>query len=364
MNNLEKRIKEIFPKENIKVLNFSTMKNPASIQCLNCNQIYNLKRAENFVRKNKKYICKKCAKKNNLTIQDFQKIINKKYPKEHLKVLTYTSKNEPCSIKCLRCNNIYKLQNAQSFLNVEKNRVCKNCLPNKIEQMENSIKKFKNYIANQPFELITDLNNTKINSKTLIECKCKYCGKLNKKTIYDYLKGKGCTCQSNNVLLTSEEYQQELGQEYSLLNSYRGREHSVLIRHNLCGFCYKTNARHFTCPKCRGSKGEKTIAFLLKQKNIDFIREYRVNIQKHNLRFDFFIPSLNLFIEFQGQQHFKANNYFGGEEGLKRQQLYDDYKRQWCKKNNYQLLEIKYNDNIETKLFNYLLKFNDHPEKE
>ena len=54
MNNLEKRIKEIFPKENIKVLNFSTMKNPASIQCLNSNQIYNLKRPENIVIKNKK----------------------------------------------------------------------------------------------------------------------------------------------------------------------------------------------------------------------------------------------------------------------------------------------------------------------
>jgi hypothetical protein len=227
--------------------------------------------------------------------------------------------------------------------------------------MNNTINKFKEYLQNQPFELITDLDSSRIYASTLIQCKCKYCGKINNKTIYDYLRGRGCSCQCSNTLLTDEEYQEELGDEYTLLNNYKGKEHSVIVRHNLCGFCYKTNARHYTCPKCRGSKGEKAIAFLLQENNIIFIPEYKVKINNHNLRFDFYLPKYNIFIEFQGEQHFKAKNYFGGIAGLQRQQQYDNYKREWCKINNYNLLEINYNEDIKTKLFNYLLKFNDHP---
>jgi hypothetical protein len=57
--------------------------------------------------------------------------------------------------------------------------------------------------------------------------------------------------------MTAEEYQKKLGIGYSLMSEYKGLDHSVLIKHELCGFTYKTSARHVSCPKCKGSNGEK-----------------------------------------------------------------------------------------------------------
>lgn len=368
MNILEKRLKERFPNEDLIVLNYTIMKEPATIKCNNCGSEYTLAKAENFIRKDKKCVCRKCINNHSggrLTLADFQEKLNKKYPKEHLQALNYTLKNEPCNIKCLTCGNIYHFMNAESVCAPEKQRLCSYCFPNKREQMANTINKFKSFIQNnKDFILLDDLDSMRIQSSTLIRCQCKKCGKINEKTIYDYLKGRGCSCEGNNVLLTKEQYQEELGEEYTLLSEYKGKEHSVKIRHNLCGFCYNTNARHYTCPKCSGSKGEKSIAFLLEQRNIAFYREKIEQIENHKLRFDFYIPKYDIYIEYQGEQHFKSIAYFGGDATLQKQKQYDEYKRQWCKQNNHNLLEITFNDNIQNKLDEYLLKFNDYPAKE
>lgn len=60
------------------------------------------------------------------------------------------------------------------------------------------------------------------------------------------------------------------------------------------------------------------------------------------MKFDFFILDQNLCIEYQGQQHYKAIEWFGGEENFIKVQLYDQLKRDYCKKNKISLLEIKY----------------------
>lgn len=54
----------------------------------------------------------------------------------------------------------------------------------------------------------------------------------------------------------------------------------------------------------------------------------------------------NILIEYQGQQHYKPVEYFGGIEQFKIQQQHDQIKRQWAKDNNYREIEIKYNQNI------------------
>lgn len=367
MNILETRIKDRFPNEDITVLNYTIMKEPATVRCNICGSEYTLKKAENFVRADKKCICRKCVNNHSggrLDLSDFQEKINKKYINEKLKLLSYTLSHESCDVQCLKCGNIYHFATAGQLLDPDKHRVCSYCFPNKREQMQNTIQKFQVFIQNNvDFELIDVLDN-QIHSNTLIHCKCKKCGLINAKTIYDYLRGRGCSCEGNNVMLTQEQYQAELGEEYTLLSEYKGREHSVKIRHNLCGFCYDTNARHYTCPKCSGSKGEKTIAFLLEQQGISYYREKQEDINGHKLRFDFYIPTIDTYIEFQGEQHYKAKAYFGGEAGLQKQQAYDEYKIQWCQENNHKLLTINYNDNIQNKLQEYLLKFNDYPVKE
>lgn len=60
------------------------------------------------------------------------------------------------------------------------------------------------------------------------------------------------------------------------------------------------------------------------------------------MRFDFFIPSKNLFIEYDGEQHFNASSW-GGTEGLEIRQKYDSLKNSYCAQSSTpNLLRISY----------------------
>ena len=64
---------------------------------------------------------------------------------------------------------------------------------------------------------------------------------------------------------------------------------------------------------------------------------------------DFFIPTFNTIIEYNGQQHYDAIDYFGGQERLERQKERDNAVRMYCKDHKIKLIEIPYTefDNIE-----------------
>ena len=64
-------------------------------------------------------------------------------------------------------------------------------------------------------------------------------------------------------------------------------------------------------------------------------------------RFDIFIMGLDIAIEYNGIQHYKVVDYFGGGEGLKRTQRRDERKRRKCRKNKCTLIEIKYDEDID-----------------
>ena len=112
------------------------------------------------------------------------------------------------------------------------------------------------------------------------------------------------------------------------------------------------------------SQGENTIWNLLKQHTIKF--EFQKRFQdckdKNTLSFDFYIPSLNLCIEFQGSQHYDPGFYIrkkkSQEEGMKKyliQKKHDEIKKNYCIQNNINFLEIKYTEKIEDKLKEALL---------
>ena len=49
-------------------------------------------------------------------------------------------------------------------------------------------------------------------------------------------------------------------------------------------------------------------------------------------------------IEVDGEQHYRAINFFGGEENLEYNQLHDKIKSDYCKENNLPLIRISYID--------------------
>ncbi len=61
---------------------------------------------------------------------------------------------------------------------------------------------------------------------------------------------------------------------------------------------------------------------------------------------DIFVPSINVGIEYQGVQHYRSVELFGGDEGLRERKKLDARKKRLCKENGIKLVEIKYTDEI------------------
>lgn len=59
---------------------------------------------------------------------------------------------------------------------------------------------------------------------------------------------------------------------------------------------------------------------------------------------DIFIPDLNLAIEYQGEQHYKVINFFGGDDALIRNQKRDQLKKEKCNKNDIKLIMFSYKE--------------------
>jgi len=98
------------------------------------------------------------------------------------------------------------------------------------------------------------------------------------------------------------------------------------------------------CPICKESRYERLITDVLTAWGIPHEREkrFRECRRKGTLPFDFYIPSLNVLIEFQGPHHTKAQEQWGGQEALSSQQEKDQIKRKFAKANGMHLIEIDY----------------------
>lgn len=97
-----------------------------------------------------------------------------------------------------------------------------------------------------------------------------------------------------------------------------------------------------------------------------WISEYRVFTLAHDLypdtvyqyhanwlgaqSLDVFIPSLSIGIEYQGIQHYKAIEYFGGKQGFERVKERDSRKRKLCLENGVTLIEWKYTEDITAEI--------------
>lgn len=80
---------------------------------------------------------------------------------------------------------------------------------------------------------------------------------------------------------------------------------------------------------------------------VKYQNQYRINISKtinssEYSYIDFYLPDFNIFIEYNGIQHYIPVEHFGGELRFKKQTQRDQYIKDYCKINNIKLLEIPY----------------------
>lgn len=98
-----------------------------------------------------------------------------------------------------------------------------------------------------------------------------------------------------------------------------------------------------SCGCSHKSEGEELIKQILLNENISFEKESTISelISKTGkpLRFDFYLPSYNCYIEFDGEQHYlPIYNRYSSDDSLER----DKIKNQYCLSHNIKLYRIPY----------------------
>jgi very-short-patch-repair endonuclease len=181
-----------------------------------------------------------------------------------------------------------------------------------------------------------------------------------------HLKGHGCNLcavlvNSDNLRYDTEEFirlaKQVHDNRYDYTNvKYSGAHEKVTIRCNIHGDFEQKPNDHLNnstgCPVCKESKGEKFIReYLIKnqikhmcQHKFDSCRDIRI------LPFDFYLPEYNLCIEYDGIQHFKPVENFGGLDGFESTKRRDIIKNKFCVDNHINLLRIAYYSDVTNEL--------------
>jgi hypothetical protein len=89
----------------------------------------------------------------------------------------------------------------------------------------------------------------------------------------------------------------------------------------------------------------------------DAIYQYRA-VWLGSQSFDIFIPSQNIAIEYQGQQHYEAVELFGGQESLERNKERDERKRRLSSEHGINVVDWKYDIRITTDSVLHFFKVN------
>lgn len=167
----------------------------------------------------------------------------------------------------------------------------------------------------------------------------------------------------NEKIFNKYGYQKFIIYDYE---NYTNNNNKNIYIHVDCGHKFRSNLSNILgcgrlCPECetKYSKGMYGIIKYLKSNLIDYELEKKFIDCKYErlLPFDVYLPHYNILIEYDGEQHERPTELYGGQEGLKLVQLRDNIKNEYCKEKNIPLLRISHRDNDEIE--NIINKFID-----
>lgn len=161
------------------------------------------------------------------------------------------------------------------------------------------------------------------------------------------LNGNGCSlCRNENNSYSEEEFLKKCIEkhpeiDHSLLE-YKGSNSSIKLICNKHGI-FEQKAGYYLnyskgCKYCNETKGEKKIRIFLEKNNIKYEQQHK----NYGFIFDFFIPSYNTYIEFNGKQHYSPIKFFGGIDSYNKQIKKDSLKDDILKNMNIKLIKIGY----------------------
>lgn len=175
-----------------------------------------------------------------------------------------------------------------------------------------------------------------------------------------------CSIEKNtiNQTLTTEEFVKKSiaihGNLFDYSKSiYIGNKNKIEIVCKEHGPFLQLPYNHLSGKGCKlcgsNSKKEKIIENILRLNNINFIREKTfkdcINPKTNSkLRFDFYLPDHDICIEYDGIQHFKSVDFWGGKSILKENQFRDSIKNNFCQSKKINLIRIRYDENLIRRL--------------
>ncbi len=207
------------------------------------------------------------------------------------------------------------------------------------------------------------------NAATKIEIICKQHGSFSQRPNNHTSHKQGCPqCERlakakrnrERTVLTKKEFQQRAevihGKVYDYTNVCYIASHKPIEilcpTHGL--FRIARAEKHLTgqaCPTCssKGSFVEERIAKALTERNIVFIRQKKFDncrspFTNRKLVFDFYIPSKNLLLEYDGEQHFKQSPLFHKNNRFERFKIHDETKTQFARQCEYRLLRMSFRE--------------------
>lgn len=136
------------------------------------------------------------------------------------------------------------------------------------------------------------------------------------------------------------------------INEYNGFGEYMDVSCDYCGHIWEMTFGNVKigngCPKCKVSKGEKSIINAMEKYGIEYSMQKTFDKCFYNrkLKFDFFIDSKNIAIEYNGLQHYKIVEFSSSPERnaeeFRKVKIRDKIKVDYCKNNNIRLITISY----------------------
>lgn len=293
------------------------------------------------------------------THDEFVSLMNEKHPTIRV-VGQYVNSITPVELHCEICGHSWSTKPPKSLIG----HGCPKC--------GGSLRLTDELFIQRLHDISPDIHvlDQYTNANTPVLCECNHHHQWKTRPA-DLLIGKSCPHCAHNIRKTHLQFTEELSAinpNITAIDQYKNARHNIRFKCNLCGNVWDaapTNVlRGSGCPACAKSKGEKRIEEYLKLHNIYYKTQYKFSdcISERMLPFDFYIPKLNIVIEYDGEQHFRPVRFGGvsvddANAKFLAVQYRDGIKDQYCIDHNIPLIRIPYTefDEIENILDKHLL---------
>lgn len=218
----------------------------------------------------------------------------------------------------------------------------------------------------QKFGRLTITNIIRDGAHSMAVCKCE-CGKVVTVIKSDVISGhtRSCGCLHKESVLRANEkdfagYKAESG--VSFLNKAYRNDHGTWIWACICPVCGSVfnalpakilSGHTSSCGCARVSSGELKVENALRNASLEYKKQVRFDEcrDKYSLPFDFAVydgNALRGLIEYDGEQHYRPVDFFGGIEAYNNRVRHDKIKDAFCHDRGIPLLRINYSDTIKT----------------